>query len=61
MNPNDDMLTTKEVAKVLRRSDWYLKRLRTLKNGPPYYKIGKSVLYKRSDVIAWAEAARVPA
>jgi hypothetical protein len=36
-----------------------LKNLRHKESGPPYLKIGRRVLYRRGDVLAWIERHRV--
>ena len=52
-------LTTREVADLLGLHVDTVKKLRGLRKGPPFVKIGpQSVRYKRSDVIAWADAQR---
>jgi len=54
-----DFITTKEAAKLLRRSEWWLKNLRMVGGGPPYYKIGRGVLYRQSELIGWVQLLRV--
>lgn len=62
----NDFLTTDEVAKILKVSNSYLAKLRFEsynkgKDGNlradflPFFKAGKSVRYKKSDVLAWIE------
>ncbi|MCI6818700.1 MAG: helix-turn-helix domain-containing protein [Campylobacter sp.] len=62
----NDFLTTDEVAKILKVSNSYLAKLRFEsynkgKDGSlradflPFFKVGKSVRYKKSDVLAWIE------
>lgn len=60
-NENDEVMLTDEVAEFLRKPtakslamDRYLRR-----DTPPYLKIGRRILYRRSDVLAWLEAHRV--
>lgn len=36
-----------------------IKRREVKRRGPPFYKIGSRVLYKRSDCITWRESHRV--
>ena len=62
----NDFLTTDEVAKILKVSNSYLAKLRfdsynKDKDGNlradflPFFKAGKSIRYKKSDVLAWIE------
>ena len=62
----NDFLTTDEVAKILKVSNSYLAKLRfdsynKGKDGNlradflPFFKAGKSVRYKKGDVLAWIE------
>jgi hypothetical protein len=46
------------VAELLQLSARTLERLRCEGGGPCYYKIGRRVLYRRADVLAWANAQR---
>jgi len=39
-------------------SSHYWRAMRSRREGPPYLKIGKLVLYKRTDVLAWIESHR---
>lgn len=55
----EEYITTKEVAKMLRRSEWYVKMLRKAGSGPPYYKTGRMVLYLAKDVNEWVQSLRV--
>jgi hypothetical protein len=45
----------KDVAEVLCMTESWLEQKRLRGGGPPYYKIGKNVRYKISDVYEWAE------
>ena len=62
----NDFLTTDEVAKILKVSNSYLAKLRFEhynkgKDGNlradflPFFKAGKSVRYKKRDILAWIE------
>lgn len=62
----NDFLTTDEVAKILKVSNSYLAKLRfdsynKDKDGNlradflPFFKAGKSIRYKKSDVLEWIE------
>jgi predicted DNA-binding transcriptional regulator AlpA len=45
--------TTTEIAHTYGLSASYLKNLRHLGQGPPYLKIGKTVLYRRDEFDEW--------
>jgi predicted DNA-binding transcriptional regulator AlpA len=36
-----------------------LRNYRHLRKGPPYVKVGRAVLYDRSDVLAWLNAQKI--
>lgn len=60
---NDEMLTTKEAADFLKVSANWLEQLRTVRGmgriRPPYYKIGRRVIYKKSDLNEYLNHFRV--
>lgn len=49
-------MTPKETAKELRSSERSLERHRANGTGPAFVKFGRRVLYRVSDVQAWAKA-----
>lgn len=52
----DELMTTPEVAEMVRKSPETLRWLRHVGHGgPKSFKIGRRVLYKRSDVEAWID------
>jgi hypothetical protein len=53
--PEDDLLTSKELAAGLKVSGQWLKFLRRTGNGPAFTRLGQSkvVRYRRGDVIDW--------
>ena len=53
---NDELLTLKEVAAIIRVPDATLRYWRHLGAGPHSFRIGRSVRYWRTDVLAWLEA-----
>lgn len=58
---NDEFLTTKEVADLVRIApntlrNWRL-RYPTFHEGPPSFRLGSRVLYRRTDVEAWIAEA----
>ena len=56
----DDLLTVDEIADELRVPAATFRSWRALGRGPKSFKIGRRVVYRRSDVEAWiaAEEAR---
>ena len=51
-------LTVKQAAKYLGKGHRSLDRMRIEGGGPPYYKLGNSVRYRRDDLDEWAHARR---
>lgn len=49
----DDLLTSQEIAELLRVSAHTIKRWRWEKTGPPHIVIGGLIRYRRSDVEAY--------
>ena len=47
-----------EAAEFLRLAKGTLQNRRIAGNGPPFLKFGAKVVYKREDLLAWAEAQR---
>ncbi len=45
-----------EVAELMKRPESTLSYWRHRGEGPPYAKVGRRVMYRRADVIAWLEA-----
>ena len=62
MENADDLLTTAEVALILRSPVSTLRYWRHLGTGPHSFRVGRRVGYRRADVTAWllkqAEAGR---
>lgn len=50
-------LTTAEVAEIFRTSPETVRFWRHTGKGPRSFKVGRRVLYRESDVQAWADAA----
>lgn len=50
---NDLLLAEEEAASELRRHTRTMKRWRDLGEGPPYVRIGRQVLYRRSAIRNW--------
>jgi excisionase family DNA binding protein len=57
----DDLLTSIEVAQMLRVPVPTLYSWRGKGTGPTAYRVGKQTLYRRQDVLAWLERRKVPA
>jgi hypothetical protein len=50
--PND-ILTPAQLARRLKVSESFLAKARWRGDGPPYFKIGRSVRYRWGDVLSW--------
>jgi len=55
----EQMRTRAEAAKYLRRPVATLNAWAYRRVGPPFYRVGRAVLYKQSDLDAWLEQQRV--
>jgi predicted DNA-binding transcriptional regulator AlpA len=55
-NGGDHLLTPKEAAIFLRISTSWLAKARMRGDGPPYVKIGRSVLYAESALHQWIKS-----
>ena len=51
-----EYLTSAQTARMTAFSDKALEAHRSRGTGPPYYKVGKSVRYRASEVRAWIES-----
>ena len=56
-----EYLVTKEVAELLRTSIETVRYWRYVGTGPKSFRVGRRVLYDRTDVVAWIEAQRAVA
>ena len=54
----DELLPVGPAAKLLNVSTKWLERHRIEGDGPPYVKIGRRVVYRRADIMAWLEQRR---
>jgi predicted DNA-binding transcriptional regulator AlpA len=52
-----DLLTTDEVAALTRKSPATIRWLKATGQGPRCGKLGRRVVYRRTDVEAWIDAA----
>ena len=53
-----DHLRTKEAAAHLGKSASWLNQTRSRGDGPPYYKIGANVFYRKADLDEWTASKR---
>jgi predicted DNA-binding transcriptional regulator AlpA len=53
MDSPDDLLTTAEVAQIMRSPVSTLRYWRHLGTGPHSFRLGRRVVYRRADVTAW--------
>jgi excisionase family DNA binding protein len=56
VSTDDEILTTKEVAALLKKPVQTIYKWASMGTGPPFYKIGKENRYKRSEVMAWFDS-----
>ncbi len=56
MVDSDEILTTREAARLLKVSTKTLERMRVEGTGPAFYKAGRAVRYRMQDLLAWLEA-----
>jgi len=56
--PAAEFLDEHQVAGLLCQSVRTIQKWRVTGQGPGFYKLGRSVRYRRAEVIAWAEARR---
>lgn len=59
--PCEPLMVTSEVARMLRVSEWTVRywRMRKVRSGPPFIKIGRLVRYFRRDVMRFARKHRI--
>lgn len=57
-NPQDELLTLDELCAMLRISKGTAYKQRATGCGPPGYRIGKHLRFKRGDVTRWLESRR---
>jgi hypothetical protein len=54
-----EFLLPEEAARFLRLSDSTLAKMRCTGGGPRFLKLGRKVVYRRDDLLAWANAQGV--
>lgn len=57
-NPLDELLTLDELCAMLKITKATAYKQRSTGTGPPGYRIGKHLRFKRSDVLDWLESKR---
>lgn len=57
-DPAGTFIDEQQVADMLCQSVRTIQKWRVTGNGPEFYKLGRSVRYRQSDVLAWADARR---
>ena len=59
MNSQDSpFMPQEDAASFLHLSPRTLERMRVAGDGPPFLKLGRRVVYSRTDLITWAESRR---
>ncbi len=53
----ETLLTQKQVSDATRKSEAYFERARWAGGGPKFIKLGRSIRYRESDVLAWINAS----
>ena len=53
------LLNPQQLADFLDKSVWTIYRMNSLGTGPSYFKLGGTVRYELSDVLAWLDDHRV--
>ena len=56
--PPDELLTLDELCAWLKITKMSIYKQRSEGTGPPGYRIGKHLRFKRSDVLAWLETRK---
>lgn len=54
----ESMLDVEETSRYVRQARQTLAKLRSVGGGPPFYKIGKNIYYRRADLDEWLAARR---
>lgn len=58
MIDSDDFVNTTEASAIVRYAATTLNRLRCQGGGPPFYRLGRKILYSRADLMAFVRARR---
>jgi len=60
VDPNEEILTTAEAAKLTKMSiSWFEKKRFVGRGGPPFRRMGRNVRYLKSELMDWVTAERV--
>jgi hypothetical protein len=59
LEARDEFMDEFEVARLLKQSVQTLRNQRCSRRGPAYHKIGRSVRYKRSDLLDYLNRCRI--
>jgi DNA-binding transcriptional MerR regulator len=51
----EDLITTHEFAEIARTADGTVRYWRTIGYGPHGFRVGRRVLYRRAEVVAWLD------
>lgn len=54
----DRAMSIKEVAAYVGITEGHLYNMRTRRQGPPYFKVGKKVVYRLKEVELWLQGQR---
>jgi predicted DNA-binding transcriptional regulator AlpA len=54
--PQPDLMSINEVAALTRKSRHALYSMRYTNTGPPSFRLGRRLVYRRADVLAWIES-----
>ena len=57
---DERLMTTEEVAEYFRTADGTVRYWRHIGKGPRSLKVGRRVLYRESDVMAWRDKGLTP-
>jgi Helix-turn-helix domain len=57
-DPDDELIPNDEAAKELKQQPNTLTAWRNQKRGPPYFKVGRQIFYRRADLAEWLGAQR---
>jgi len=55
----EKLYTTREISIEYGISEGWLRKLRHMRKGPKYHKLGRAIRYRQSDVKTWLEQAIV--
>lgn len=59
MHQNEKFLCTKALSREVGMSSSFFEKMRVRRDGPPWHKIGRRVVYRKDDVERWLDECRV--